>query len=151
MINPDLLRFKEDLKLKKRDDQTLVFDVIRRKWLVLQPEEWVRQLLIAWLTRERGYNASRFSLERGMLFNGLSRRYDLLVFAPDMRPFLLVECKAPRVRVGPDAFSQVSTYNLNLKVPYIMVSNGLQNHVFAIDHREGTFEALEDLPPYPED
>ncbi len=149
MIKPDLLQYEGMLRTKRADGKTLLFDRIRKKWLVLQPEELVRQLLVTWLVEAHQYNPRRMSLERGLLFNGLARRYDLLVYDPEMRPFLLAECKAPAVDLDAGAARQIALYNMVLQVPYLLLTNGRYLCLYAIDHQEKSFEKLGQVPPYP--
>ena len=117
----------------------MVFCAIRRKWLVLQPEEFVRQLLIHFLIQDMRYNRNRITVERGVTVVGGPRRTDILVFDRDMRPFLLIECKAPQVPLSTETFRQAAQYNGPLRVPYLMVSNGRESYVAAIDYARESY------------
>ncbi len=149
LISLPFADYRSELKLKRDQDKRWIFDPIREKWLVLLPEEFVRQLIILYFLREKGYNSNRIAVERGLTYNNLSKRCDLLVFAPDLKPFLLVECKAPSVPITQDAFRQIAIYNMQLNVPFLMVSNGMDTYCCAIDHEERTYHYLSDLPEYP--
>ncbi len=149
MISLPLTDFKTQLKLKREQNRRWVFDPIREKWLVLLPEELVRQLIIQYFLTEKKYNKNRIAVERGLVYNGLSKRCDLLIFAPDLKPFMLVECKAPSVAITQDVFRQIATYNMRLNVPYLMVSNGIVTYCCAMDYEESTFRFLDNLPEYP--
>jgi predicted type IV restriction endonuclease len=144
----DLLQYSGELKVKTIDGKRYIFDEIRRKWLVLQPEEMVRQLVIHYLLAEKGYNKNRISLEKGLKVNTLSRRFDVLAYDMQMRPFLLIECKAPQVDIGAAAFQQIANYNTTLKVPYLLVSNGRENFCCFIDYEKENFLFLEAIPDF---
>ncbi len=149
MITVDLMSFKDDLRIKRQEDQRLIWDPIRKKWLVLQPEEMVRQLLLCYLMQGKGYPASRIRMEMGLKLNALDKRCDLLVYDQDIKPWLLAECKAPHVHVSLDVFEQIARYNLVLQVPYLLVTNGLETHCCLIDYQTRTYNFLEDLPSCP--
>nr|WP_256534144.1 type I restriction enzyme HsdR N-terminal domain-containing protein [Lewinella sp. JB7] len=126
----------------------MVFDDVRKKWLVLQPEEFVRQLLLHFLIGDMKYNRNRITVERGVRVNDDPRRTDILVFDRDMRPFLLVECKAPRVPLSTDTFRQAAHYNGPLRVPYLMISNGRESYVAAIDYAAEDYRFLPSVPEW---
>lgn len=144
-----LERFAPQLNVKQEAGKKWVQCGIRRSWLVLQPEEFVRQLLLYFFIKDMRYNRNRITVERGLAVNQSKKRTDLLVFDPDMRPFLLVECKAPTVKLTDQVFRQIAIYNGPLKVPYLMVSNGRQSYVCAIDYEEKTFVFLSSVPEFP--
>jgi hypothetical protein len=121
---------------------------IRKKWLVLQPEEFVRQLLLHFLIQDMRYNRNRITVERGIAVNGEPRRTDILVFDHDMRPFLLIECKAPKVPLSTDVFRQAAQYNGPLRVPYLMVSNGRQSLVAHIDYEREDYTYVSSVPEW---
>ena len=143
-----LLKYSKELKVKTIDGKRYIFDEIRRKWLVLQPEEMVRQLIIHYLLTEKGYNKNRLSLEKGLKVNTLSKRFDVLAYDMQMQPFLLIECKAPQVPVGTAAFQQIANYNTTLKVPYLLVSNGRENYCCFIDYERENFLFLDAIPDF---
>ncbi|MBB4077777.1 hypothetical protein GGR28_000378 [Lewinella aquimaris] len=141
-------RFSNKLSIKLEGNRKLVFDDIRKKWLVLQPEEFVRQLLLHFLIGDMKYNRNRITVERGVSVNYDQRRTDILVFDRDMRPFLLVECKAPRVSLSTDTFRQAAHYNGPLRVPYLMISNGRESYVAAIDYTAEDYRFLPSVPEW---
>ena len=145
-INIDLLRYKDQLRVKRQADKRLIFDRIRKKWLVLQPEEMVRQLILEYLLQERGYNSNRISMERGLKVNTLDRRFDLLVYDKEVKPYLLIECKAPQVKISQAVFEQVSWYNSSLQVPYLMVTNGRENYCCWMDYKAKSYRFLDAVP-----
>ena len=122
-----------DCKIKESEGKTWIFDPIRKKYLVLTPEEWVRQHLVNLLIQHLGYPASLIKLEGGLSYEKLDKRSDILVFDRDAKPFLLVECKAPEVPVSKKTVEQASRYNKILKAPYLAVSNGLKTFCFSVD------------------
>ena len=148
MIDLDLLAFKHLLRVKKEDGKTWIFDRIRRKWLVLQPEELVRQLLIHYLIEEKGYSFNRISLEKSLKVNKIDKRFDVLVYDQKMHPLLLAECKAPHVDITHQTFRQIAWYNMTLKVPFLVVTNGMTTFCCRVDHRAESYDYLEEIPAF---
>lgn len=144
MLN--FLSFVDALQIKTQDQKRYIFDPIRKKWLVLQPEEFVRQLMVQYLLQEKGYNHNRIAIERGIKVNGLVKRCDILVFDQDLQPFILIECKAPEIPLNADVFHQMAVYNMQLHVPYLMMSNGTSSYIGKIDVENQQYTLLEDLP-----
>lgn len=132
-IHIDLLKWTHHLKVRKQDGLRFVFDPIRRKWIQLTSEEFVRQLLIQYLISERGFPKARISVEKEILIEGISRRYDLAVFDRTLTPLLLVECKSPATRLDQSVFDQILHYNMALDVRYLILSNGTKNYCCTID------------------
>ncbi len=129
------------LQLKNQGAQTLVFDVIRKAWFVLSPEEWVRQHLIHYLLEVKHFPASLISVEKQVILNQQSKRYDIVVYR-DLKPLLVVECKAPFVGLDNSVAEQALRYNLVLKAEYLMISNGVQDWIY-----KGQ-TLLQELPDY---
>jgi hypothetical protein len=142
----DLLALSPRLQIKIQDQKRYIFDPIRKKWLVLLPEEFVRQLILQYLIQEKGYLRNRIAVERGIKVNGLAKRCDILVYDRDMHPFLLIECKAPEIPLDADVFHQMAMYNLQLQVPHLMMSNGQSSYICKIDVEKQEYTLLEDLP-----
>jgi len=141
-----LLDFQSALTIKKQAGKRMIFDSIRKKYLVLTPEELVRQLLIQYLLAEQGISKNRMALERSLKVNKMTRRWDLLIYTAEMTPWMLVECKAPEVPVTQAVFEQISAYNLTLRVPYLLVTNGRETYCSKMDYEGETFRFLEQLP-----
>ena len=120
----------------------------RKKWVVLEPEEWVRQHVIHHLNAVLGYPLGCMSVEHQLTLNGMSRRADIVAFTPDGTPRILVECKAPNVALNQDAVSQAARYNLVLRVPVLLVTNGLKHAAFGLDD-DGHTSPLAQLPACP--
>ena len=118
-----------NFRIKNSENNTHIFDVIRKKFVVLQPEEWVRQHCIQFLINEKNFPVSLINVEKRVQINGLNKRYDIVVFNSDGSIYLIIECKAPEVKISQSAFDQIARYNLVLKASYLMVTNGL-NHYF---------------------
>ncbi|RMF29426.1 MAG: type I restriction enzyme HsdR N-terminal domain-containing protein [Bacteroidetes bacterium] len=145
----ELTAMHHHLKLRKAERGTEVWCPVRRRWVVFEPEEMVRQLLIQRLVATEGYPLSRLSVERGLQVNSLQRRFDLLVYDPAVQPFLLVECKAPSVPIAGEGLRQLSNYNHAVRAPYLLITNGIDSFCFEMHYRKGKAEPLPHLPPYP--
>mgnify|MGYP000095926100 CR=1 FL=1 len=133
-------------RLKNSENKTAIFDEIRKKFVILTPEEWVRQHAVQWLLQEKKYPISHLNVEKSLKVNGLVKRYDALVFKPDGSIFLLVECKAPEVKITQDVFDQIARYNLTLDAEYLMVTNGLNHYFCQMDFQNQRYQFLADLP-----
>ena len=147
MIDIDLHTYREKLKLKKERGKVYIFDIIRKKYLVLQPEELIRQLTIHYLI-ERGYPKEKIQVEKGLIVNGLPRRFDIIVYNAEFEPYLLVECKAHTVQIDQKTFDQMAIYNLAVRAPYLMACNGVQTYCCKLNFSEKTFEHLSAIPDY---
>ncbi len=134
--------------IQLRDDKYYILDVIRKKYLLITPEEWVRQHIIHFLIDNKNYSKSLISTEKGLNYNKLTKRSDILTYTNEGLPFLLVECKAPSIKINDKVFEQVSVYNQTIKAPYIAVSNGLSTYVCAINFDKNSYSFLDDFP-YP--
>lgn len=128
---PELKYPSFNIRLKESGkDKLQVFDTIRKKWLQLTPEEWVRQHVVNYLITHHQYPASLISLEKEIELNGMKKRYDVVVYTKQLKPFLIVECKAPGVELSPEVLDQVARYNLKLNVEYVFITNGLKDQVY---------------------
>jgi hypothetical protein len=137
-----------DYKIKKEGSKVLIFDPIRKKYVVLTPEEWVRQHFINFLFIEKKYPLSLMKIEGGLKYNNQNKRSDIVIYNTLGKPSVLVECKAPDVNITSDVFEQASRYNQQLKVEYIIITNGLGHYCSSIDYKEGTFAFLQEIPEY---
>lgn len=146
MIQLDFLKYQPRLKLKTENNQKKVWDPVRSKWLVFTPEESVRQLLLIFLMEELRYQKNFIAIEKNIKVNSLTRRFDLLVYDKTQKPFLLVECKSPEIPVNQSAFHQIAWYNMPLKVPYLLVTNGLATYCCSMNYEQETFEFLDQIP-----
>lgn len=135
-------------RVKSSENKTTIFDVIRKKFIVLTPEEWVRQHVVHFLIEDRNYPKSLINVEKVIKVNGTIKRYDIVVFKPDGTIFLLVECKAPKVKITQHTFDQIARYNLTLKGEYQMVTNGLEHYYCQIDYKAETYHFIPEIPLY---
>lgn len=134
-----------------REEQGIVyiFDVIRKRWLQLTPEEWVRQHMIHLLIDHLKYPRSLFKVESGHQYNRLQKRSDLIVYDQQGKPFLLVECKAAEIKINQQTVTQATVYNQTIKAPYVAVTNGMDLFCFHIDHEGKSYQQLKQLPGPP--
>lgn len=138
-----------DARFKKNEKGNLqIFDVIRKKFVDLTAEEWVRQHLVHFLIQEIQVPLAVIAVEKQFFLNNTKRRFDVLVYTTDLKPLVMVECKAPEVEINQFTVNQALRYNLELKVPYVLLSNGLQ-HVF-LDVRHENPQILKNIPLFSE-
>ncbi len=148
MLKYPILNFPEvKIQLFRSEKNILIFCPIRKKRLVLTPEEWVRQHLIAYLIEKKKYPVSRISVEKSIQYNTLKKRWDIAVFDANFMPYLLIECKAPSINVK-GAISQVATYQNVFRGKYFSVSNGFEHVIVSVRNNEGIFDKLSDFPDF---
>ncbi len=135
-------------RLKSSENKVLIFDVIRKKFVVLQPEEWVRQHVVHYLIHDKNYPISLINVEKQLRIHTLLKRYDIVVFNPDGSIAILVECKAPTTRISKTVFDQVARYNLDLKATFLMVTNGIAHFYCQMDYENASYSFLRELPSY---
>ena len=135
-------------KLKSNEKHTLIFDNLRKKYLVLTPEEWVRQHYVQYLVQEKNYPVSLIALEKQLTINNLKKRTDIVVYNKDGQPKIIVECKAPHIKISQDTFDQIARYNLQLKAKYLIVTNGLEHYYCSMDFENGNYQFLKEIPNY---
>ena len=134
-------------RFKNSENKVAIFDEIRKKFIILTPEEWVRQHVVLYLLTEKSFPKSWINVEKQIKMNGLTKRYDVVVFNPDGSIFLLVECKAPEIKISQHTFDQIARYNLALKAQYLMVTNGLEHYFCQMDYENKKYHFLQELPP----
>ena len=135
-------------RFKNSENKPYIFDGIRKKFVVLQPEEWVRQHCVQYLINEKKYPKSLINVEKELKINNLKKRYDIVVFNTDGSIHLIVECKAPNITINQSTFDQVARYNLALNATYLMVTNGLNHYYCSINFDEERYQFLKDIPQY---
>jgi len=135
-------------RVKNSQNKDLIFDLIRKKFIVLTPEEWVRQHVVNFLLKEKKYPQSHINVEKQITLNGLKKRYDIVVFNPDGSIQLLVECKAPEVKITQEVFDQIARYNLDLDATYLMVTNGLLHYYCQMRKNEEKYHFLKQIPEF---
>ena len=144
------LNFPEyDIKIIEKDGKPSVFDPVRKKYVALTPEEWVRQHVIRFLAAGKNVPLSLIGVEAAIKVYKTSKRFDIAVFDRNAVPLLLIECKAPSVALSREVLDQAVRYNMTLNVSLLMLTNGLQHMVCQIDPKTGNMTVLNDLPPYP--
>ena len=139
-----------NLKLSRKEDILSVFCIIRKKKLVLTPEEWVRQHIIHYLINHLDTPIGYITTETGLNINKLERRTDILVFGKDKKVKLLVECKAPFVPINEKVLHQIANYNSEIKAPILWLSNGIDHKIFKIDEQENKIQELTEVPKFDE-
>lgn len=135
-------------RFKNSENKIAIFDEIRKKFILLTPEEWVRQHVVQFLLQDKKYPKSYINVEKLIKINNLSKRYDGVVFQPNGEIFLLIECKAPDVPITQNTFDQIARYNLVLKTKYLMVTNGLNHYFCQMDFENEKYVFLKELPEY---
>lgn len=135
-------------KIKSDLQRKLIFDSIRKKYVVLTPEEWVRQNFIRFLVEEKDYPASLIAVEKKVDVNLLPQRSDIVLYNRNANPIMIVECKASKIKITQDVFNQIARYNMKLRVPFLVVTNGLRHFCCYMDYEKKSFKFLEDIPNY---
>ncbi|MFT4683674.1 MAG: hypothetical protein ACI863_000266 [Flavobacteriales bacterium] len=135
-------------KLKSSENKQLIFDKIRKKYVVLTPEEWVRQNFVAYLITEKKYPISLIAVEKQLIVNNLKKRFDILVFNTDGLPKIIVECKAPSIKISQNTFDQISRYNLVLNAEILIVTNGIEHYYCKVDTENEKYSFLNNIEDY---
>jgi Type I restriction enzyme R protein N terminus (HSDR_N) len=148
LLDIDFTQYKNALKVRSTGGKKEIFDPVRRKYLFLQPEELVRQLVLQYLLTEKKYPLSKIRVEMGLQVNELQKRCDILAFDAIFNPFLLVECKSAKIPINQDVFDQIARYNRTFKVPYLLVTNGLATYCCKIDFDTEGYEFLKEIPAF---
>lgn len=136
------------LRLRPQEGKVQAYDVIRKKFVVLSPEEWVRQHVVHYLISHKKYPRLHISVEKMLKVNGLSKRYDVVVFDRNGDILLIVECKAPGVKISQETFDQIARYNMTLNSQLLLVTNGLQHYCCKINAELERYDFLPGLPSY---
>ena len=135
-------------RVKNSENRPLIFDEIRKKFIVLTPEEWVRQHVVKFLIQEKNYPISHINVEKQITLNGLKKRYDIVVFKPDGKLDILVECKAPEITISQNTFDQIAQYNFKLNANYLMVTNGLAHYYCQMDFVAEKYQFMQEIPDF---
>ncbi|MBK8520478.1 MAG: type I restriction enzyme HsdR N-terminal domain-containing protein [Chitinophagaceae bacterium] len=131
-------------KIKEEKGRELIFDEFRKRWVLLTPEEWVRQNFLQYLTQIKKYPASLIAIEKEIKLGELKKRFDIVVYDADTRPWMIVECKEMNVALNKSVLDQVLRYNISLHVPYLVITNG--SYCMALALKNNLMEALDALP-----
>ena len=137
-----------EFRFKNSKNKTSIFDEIRKKFIILTPEEWVRQNVVRYLIDEKKYPKSLINVEKTLKINDLTKRYDVVIFNSDGTINVLIECKSTKIEITQTVFDQIARYNMTLKANYLMVTNGLNHYICKIDFENEKYSFLENLPNY---
>lgn len=137
---------KTELKFGKQGQRLTVYDIFRRKYVALTPEEWVRQHFVRYLVEHKGYPAARMATEVSLRLGNMQKRCDCVCYDRYMRPMVIIELKAPTVALSQEVMNQICRYNMAMHVPYLMLSNGLCHVCAHIDYEKGEYRYLNDIP-----
>jgi hypothetical protein len=135
-------------KIKSIENKSYIWDEIRKKYILITPEEWVRQHAIQFLIQEKKYPPMWMSIEKQFTINGQHKRADIVVYGKSLHPYIIVECKRPEVKITQETFDQIARYNLSLDAKYLMITNGLQHFYCQMDFENENYIFLENLPVY---
>ena len=149
MLALDLYGFRDKLQTRAVNSKTQIFCIVRKQWVSLEPEEVVRQLFLQHCITVEEYPTSLISVEKAIIVNGLTKRYDIAVYDRSASPLILVECKAPTVTLDDQTLFQATQYNSTLVAPFLVVTNGMTSFGFSIDHERRTAVPVNVLPAIP--
>ena len=136
------------IKIQEKGEKRQIFDFLRRKWVALTPEEWVRQHFTHYLVEQKGYPKGLLANEVELKIGEKKLRCDTLLYYKELRPRMIIEYKAPNIQLQQKTFDQISAYNLLLKVDFLIVSNGFQHHCCKMDYNTQSYTFLEGIPDY---
>ena len=137
-----------EFRLKKIDEKRFIFDEIRKKYIELTAEEWVRQNCIKFLINEKKYKSQLIAVEKKIILNNLTKRFDIIAYDNNGDPNLLVECKAPNIAIKQQTFDQILSYNRVINSKYLMITNGIIHYYCKIDNIDNKINFLKDIPHY---
>ena len=137
-----------EFRIKNRHNKKYIFDLIRKKFILLTHEEWVRQNCIMFLINKQKVPKVLINVEKKIKVNNLTKRYDIIVYKPNGSVFLLVECKSPKININQETFNQISIYNSEIIAEYLMLTNGLFNYYCSIDYSNQCYKFVKDFPKY---
>ncbi len=136
------------IKVRKTDTTFEIFDRFRKKYVVLTPEEWVRQNFLLYLVFEKNVPETLIVVEKSLTVNNLQKRCDIVIYDKSTKPKIIVECKAANVKITQDTFDQIIRYNMTLKVDYLIVTNGLTHYCCFMDYKNNQYSFLQQIPEY---
>lgn len=133
-------------KVKKQVNKDVIFDEVRKQWVMLTPEEWVRQNFLHYLILVKKYPAALIAVEKEIFLGEVKKRFDIIVYDKNTQPWMLIECKEMNVALNQSVLSQVLRYNINLRVPYVVITNG--SYCYGFSNVEGQLLEIQNLPNY---
>ena len=139
-----------DIKVKQTNGKTSILDILRRRFITLTPEEWVRQHFIHYLVEHKGYPASLLANEIPLTIGDKTLRADSVLYSRELQPKMIIEYKAPHIPISQKVFDQITAYNMLLHVDYLVVSNGMEHYICKMDYAGKKYLFLEDIPNYDE-
>ncbi len=148
MKMPHLNLPKVALKIKSVEGTIQVFGQVRKKYFVLTPEEWVRQHFIYYLNKEKNYPMGLMQVEKMIKYNSMQTRADIVLYNKEGKSNMIVECKAPEVKITQDTFNQIAKYNFQLKVDFLVVTNGIKHYCCQMDYEKNEITFLDDIPVF---
>lgn len=139
---------EQSLNIRINNGKKEIFDPVRKKYVVLTPEEYVRQQIISYLTNEKGYPLGLLKVETVLNLNGMTKRTDIMVYSRSGNPIMIVECKAESVQLTQAVFDQLARYNLKFNVPYLIATNGIKHYCCVLDFEQSTYTFIKEIPCY---
>lgn len=146
MLNIELPEYQ--FKVRRNDGKSEIFDIVRRKFVALTPEEWVRQRFVQYLLREKNVPSTLIAIEKTLVYNTMKKRADIVAYSSKGFPVLMVECKSEEVELSQKVFDQIAVYNIALKVPFLIITNGLNHLCCEIDFENASYSFLQEIPDY---
>ncbi|KAB1154867.1 type I restriction enzyme HsdR N-terminal domain-containing protein [Flavobacterium luteum] len=137
-----------NFRFKNSENKVAIFDEIRKKFIILTPEEWVRQHVVQFLLQEKKYPKSHINVEKLLKINDVKKRYDVVVFNADGSIRILIECKAPEIKIAQNTFDQIARYNLTLRAEFLMVTNGHNHYFCQMDFDNEKYHFMKELPHF---
>ncbi|MFH0864589.1 MAG: type I restriction enzyme HsdR N-terminal domain-containing protein [Bacteroidota bacterium] len=137
-----------DFTFRISESKKQIWDAIRKKYVSLTPEEWVRQNFVAWLVHHKNYPQGLIGIEKEINVNRMKKRFDIIVFNKSHHPEVLIECKAPEVTISQKVFDQIAVYNMAMKVKYLIVTNGMEHFCCTVHHEKQKYSFLAEIPEY---
>ncbi len=136
------------IPIKNRENKKFIFDFIRKKWLLLTPEEWVRQNTISYLIKLKNYPKSHIKVEGSITINNIKKRYDIIAYNKNYEIDILIECKSPTSKISRKVFDQIALYNLTVSSKYLMITNGIKHYFCQMDYEKKIYLFIDELPNY---
>ncbi|HPT14189.1 MAG TPA: type I restriction enzyme HsdR N-terminal domain-containing protein [Bacteroidales bacterium] len=139
-----------EITMRQHNNRHEIYDPVRKRYFVLTPEEWVRQHVIAYLLLEKQVPINLIAVEKTLKINNLTKRFDVVVFNRNARPLMLIECKAPGIRVSESVFDQAARYNMSLKAGLFLITNGIEHYCCRIDFENSLYVFMNEIPLFQE-
>jgi hypothetical protein len=147
-INVPISQYRDQLKTRKYNNQIQIWDPFRKKWYLLTKEEMIRQLLLIHLVEGCGFPQQKISIERSIRTLGMEKRFDILIYDDNFNPWMLIECKSPEWKIDQSTIDQIGIYNVDLKAPYLLITNGNVTLCCEVNQHTGMFNFLKNIPQF---